>query len=509
MAINQYRDLPQIQGYYIWPVDHEYHLPTYKQTIMGLEPISDYSDDSDNGLVNLQPMQRFRHDQGPFHPQTPVTKTPSSSPIEKNYAQQWHFVDMARTLSPECSSTSGFSSHASHCELRSSPMYHPDLYSGSKECPQSQHSYPSTEPFEIGSYLLGTSISHTVVNPRELEIERPVLQPEAGGEEVEGIQDATFEQEMNYNQDTLTSNSDTCSTRTHYAASGIRHSARDAESVQPVDDQEGPASDSDYNPFNRSSKRKRSSASTRGLGRATRRRVHKRKDSFVSSSLHSTKRNRQTSNAPRSSPKTINSIEERRHFPCPLAPYGCESEFASKNEWKRHVSTQHIKTAFWRCDICAPTSDPKDKDSLYHNDFNRMDLFRQHLRRMHARPKDKLARSHADYPVNEANLADHQTRCFSKLRKAPQRSSCIFCPKDFSGPNSWADRMDHVGSHLEKDRRVGMNILDISSWRKDPGLEQYLLDEGLIRSKGGEWSIGDGRPRGRAFVESEDNSGKQ
>lgn len=66
--------------------------------------------------------------------------------------------------------------------------------------------------------------------------------------------------------------------------------------------------------------------------------------------------------------------------------------------------------------------------------------------------------------------------------------------------------MDHVGLHLEKRRRDGADMLDVAKWRRDPGLERYLLDEGLIRRVGGEWSIGDGRPRRRGSMGSESES---
>ncbi|EZF70942.1 hypothetical protein H105_06858 [Trichophyton soudanense CBS 452.61] len=41
-----------------------------------------------------------------------------------------------------------------------------------------------------------------------------------------------------------------------------------------------------------------------------------------------------------------------RIFTCVFAPYGCTSSFASKNEWKRHVLSQHLQLGFYRCDQC-------------------------------------------------------------------------------------------------------------------------------------------------------------
>ncbi|KAL8333932.1 hypothetical protein RB593_003538 [Gaeumannomyces tritici] len=49
--------------------------------------------------------------------------------------------------------------------------------------------------------------------------------------------------------------------------------------------------------------------------------------------------------------------QHKRPFVCVFAFAGCESNFASKNEWKRHVLSQHILLKFWVCtqDDCAKT----------------------------------------------------------------------------------------------------------------------------------------------------------
>jgi hypothetical protein len=64
--------------------------------------------------------------------------------------------------------------------------------------------------------------------------------------------------------------------------------------------------------------------------------------------------------------------------------------------------------------------------------------------------------------------------------------------------------MEHIGRHLEKDRKGSVDMLDIKSWNEDKGLEQYLLDEGLIVKEHGNWKIGDGKRR--AVGESDTDS---
>ena len=66
--------------------------------------------------------------------------------------------------------------------------------------------------------------------------------------------------------------------------------------------------------------------------------------------------------------------------------------------------------------------------------------------------------------------------------------------------------MEHVGRHLEKDREGSVDMLDIKTWNEDKGLEQYLLDEGLIVMEHGGWKIGDGKPRRSADDDIDDES---
>lgn len=69
--------------------------------------------------------------------------------------------------------------------------------------------------------------------------------------------------------------------------------------------------------------------------------------------------------------------------------------------------------------------------------------------------------------------------------------------------------MEHVGRHLEKDRKGANDMLDITTWNVDEELEQYLLTEGLIVREKGEWKIGNGQPKRRATVASDVDSDEE
>lgn len=65
--------------------------------------------------------------------------------------------------------------------------------------------------------------------------------------------------------------------------------------------------------------------------------------------------------------------------------------------------------------------------------------------------------------------------------------------------------MEHIGKHLERDRKEGFKLCNVESWIVDKELEQYLLEEGIIIMKNGQWTIGDGKPR-RDRDEDEDEA---
>ena len=183
----------------------------------------------------------------------------------------------------------------------------------------------------------------------------------------------------------------------------------------------------------------------------------------------------------------LNGDSGARSFPCPFSTYGCQSTFGSKNEWKRHVNTQHMRLGFWRCDQC-PQGDRKP------NDFNRKDLFIQHVRRMHPiEPNNSKStksennvctRGNKDDPEEQA-LIEASKRCYRKLRSPPEQSGCLFCDATFEGSTTWEERMEHVGKHMETAKKDGQEQVNPQDWRHDQATEDYLMAQGLVvRSRG-------------------------
>lgn len=187
-----------------------------------------------------------------------------------------------------------------------------------------------------------------------------------------------------------------------------------------------------------------------------------------------------------------------RAFTCVFNFAGCESTFASKNEWKRHVSTQHLNFHFWICDLgnCGKdhsslsTSSPKTGSAgpmIKTATFNRKDLFTQHLRRMHSPP----SRKRQDKPNSEweQTIKGLQKSCLRYRRQPPKSLACPVsdCKSSFEGSNCWDDRMEHVAKHLEKvASAVGLATVQ---HEKDDLLVSWAVKEGIIKRVDGAYKL--------------------
>lgn len=186
-----------------------------------------------------------------------------------------------------------------------------------------------------------------------------------------------------------------------------------------------------------------------------------------------------------------------RPFICVFHFAGCQSTFASKNEWKRHVMSQHLVLTYWLCDIatCAHNKNaPGSSSSSFKPNsgrnrnsrrtsermitleqsigpplpngaiFNRKDLYTQHLRRMHTpsgvkRSNNNKAPRAITTTGSETSSSDweeqirtHQSHAHRERCKLPTQMDCPanHCEHSFSGADAWDQRMEHVAKHLEK-----------------------------------------------------------
>ena len=203
--------------------------------------------------------------------------------------------------------------------------------------------------------------------------------------------------------------------------------------------------------------------------------------------------------------------QHTRPFICVFHFAGCKSTFASKNEWKRHCTSQHLLLNFWLCqqDSCAKVSNasqPSNRAACPEGDgecgpslpngaiFNRKDLYTQHLRRMHVPPSvKKQVKQKKSVPEWEDSVRSHQERAHRIRCDLPTRMGCPSpgCPTEFEGPNAWDERMEHVAKHLDK-AGLGAESPLVFGGESDRSLVEWAArpDVSIIRSDGqGGWVL--------------------
>ncbi|TGZ77943.1 hypothetical protein EX30DRAFT_173645 [Ascodesmis nigricans] len=147
-------------------------------------------------------------------------------------------------------------------------------------------------------------------------------------------------------------------------------------------------------------------------------------------------------------PSNRRTAAPERPFRCLYRFAGCEYLFKAKNEWKRHIITQHTQPFTWKCD--EPMCNEKGKRA-----FKRKDLYGAHLKRCHA-PNDKPhgGKEHPAYlKVFEVwwktTVPELQDKAKMLDRLHPERARCVFCGRLFKEDKAWDQMLEHVGQHYE------------------------------------------------------------
>lgn len=196
--------------------------------------------------------------------------------------------------------------------------------------------------------------------------------------------------------------------------------------------------------------------------------------------------------------------EHTRPLLCVFHYAGCTSRFASKNEWKRHVASQHLALRYWICTegTCGQTRGPSTRARAaslpaFGSIFNRKDLYTQHIRRMHLAPEGspvlgagskKPVPSEIEDRMRELQANAARTRCaLPRFMLCPAQG----CPSEFHGPNAWDDRMEHVACHLER-AAAGEEPPVIFGGPSDWTLSDWAASEGVNvtrQTSSGVWKL--------------------
>ncbi|KAH7350708.1 hypothetical protein BKA65DRAFT_396115 [Rhexocercosporidium sp. MPI-PUGE-AT-0058] len=249
-----------------------------------------------------------------------------------------------------------------------------------------------------------------------------------------------------------------------------------------------PASDTEYTPKATRTRKRRASPNTRAIAPSTKR-------SRITKAPHKTKGQVTCKSCNHAPFKDVAALQKHvasahtRAFVCVFDFAGCTSTFASKNEWKRHVSSQHLNLSAWVCELgTCGTNHSKAGHSMSNpngaitrgSEFNRKDLYTQHLRRMHVPLPVKRKKVGTD-AAWEDNIKNLQQTCLKTKRQAPTHLECPVhgCSTTFDGTGCWDDRMEHVAKHLEA-QALGKGVVRQGD---DNYLLSWALQEGIIENK--------------------------
>lgn len=152
-----------------------------------------------------------------------------------------------------------------------------------------------------------------------------------------------------------------------------------------------------------------------------------------------------------------------RPFECIFSFANCHHTFGSKNEWKRHVNSQHLLFNYWECD--------RQSCVAVKSVFNRKDLFSLHVRRMHS--------AGSACAVANEKVQEMVERCRRQRRSPPPWKKCGHCGKEWGRGDEFSEKMEHVGAHME---RPGND----KPWVVDQEIVDWALGEHIIQKLEGE-----------------------
>lgn len=137
----------------------------------------------------------------------------------------------------------------------------------------------------------------------------------------------------------------------------------------------------------------------------------------------------------------------RKHLKRHQKPYGCtfpgcDREFGSRYDWRRHERSKHALKEMWRCELAD--NDGNTCGELYQDE----ELFIDHL--------------HAEHELEPGDPVT--TRYLQEMAFGGERHFRIWCgfcnavvtpdePRPAGGARGWESHSSHVGDHFDKDKR--------------------------------------------------------
>jgi len=157
--------------------------------------------------------------------------------------------------------------------------------------------------------------------------------------------------------------------------------------------------------------------------------------------------------------------QHARVFRCYFNWAGCTATFGTKNEWKRHCNTQHVRFDLWACPATECVAGKDEGAGVMGGVFHRKDLFACHARRQHGnqevRDINEAAMSSKTKGVYPAWwVAAEAAMCAKALFRRIEMKDSYRCPLascqvSFSGGGGWDELLEHVAGHMKTIRAEG------------------------------------------------------
>jgi hypothetical protein len=145
--------------------------------------------------------------------------------------------------------------------------------------------------------------------------------------------------------------------------------------------------------------------------------------------------------------------ELKKHIKRHDRPYGCTfakcpKKFGSKNDWKRHETSQHFQLEVWKCSE-PKSSNPTEKCG---NSSRDRAPFKKHMMSEHNR--------------SEGDELDQLLEKYHLGRNCESRFWCGFCEEIMdvkqTGLTAWKERYDHIDNHITGHGTAQMSM---SQWK--------------------------------------------
>lgn len=158
-------------------------------------------------------------------------------------------------------------------------------------------------------------------------------------------------------------------------------------------------------------------------------------------------------------------------------PYGCTfpscyKKFGSRNDWKRHESSQHFLHEMYKCEALRHDGTPCTR-----RPFRDIEALKRHLRGEDHRLQ-----------CSDAELLE-ECRKYLLGREGHERFWCGFCQRLVSQEkalqNAWDARFKHIGDHFDKEGRDGGDWVCIEENKAKKYIVPPQQEEGKAKERRG------------------------